>query len=102
MGSHQLTNHLRNPALVSDELVYQHETTVPEQLVTEAEQAVPEGFSSALAAGSCLIFDDRMLHRGLSNASDSRRSMVYFSYRQAGYRANTHFEAHRSVYGAER
>tara|TARA_E500000178_G_scaffold130928_1_gene130776 strand:+ start:288 stop:1103 length:816 start_codon:yes stop_codon:yes gene_type:complete len=101
-GSHRLTNHLRNPALVSDELVYQHETTGPEQLVTEAEQAAPEGFSSALAPGSCLIFDDRMLHRGLGNASDSRRSMVYFSYRQAGYRANTHFEAHRSVYGAER
>ena len=38
-GSHRLTNHLRNPALVSDELVYQHETTGPEQLVTEAEQA---------------------------------------------------------------
>ena len=100
-GSHRLTNHLRNPALVSDELVYQHETTGPEQLVTEAEQAVPAGFSSPLAAGSCLIFDDRMLHRGLGNASDSRRSMVYFSYRQAGYTENTHFEAQRSVYGAE-
>ena len=101
-GSHRLTNHLRNPALVSDELVYQHETTVPEQLVTEAEQAVPEGFSSGLGAGSCLIFDDRMLHRGLGNASDSRRSMVYFSYRQAGYRENTHFEAQRSIYDAGR
>ena len=100
-GSHRLTNHLQNPALVSDELVYQHETTVPEQLVTEAEQAVPEGISYALAAGSCLIFDDRMLHRGLGNASDSRRSIVYFSYRQAGYSENTHFEAQRSVYGAE-
>jgi len=101
-GSHRLTNHLRNPALVSDELVYQHETTGPEQLVTEAEQGVPEGFSSPLAAGSCLIFDDRMLHRGLGNASDSRRSMVYFSYRQADYRENTHFEAQRSVYDAGR
>ena len=101
-GSHRLTNHLRNPALVSDELVYQHETTGPEQLVTEAEQAVPAGFSSRLATGSCLIFDDRMLHRGLGNASASRRSMVYFSYRQAGYRENTHFESQRSVYDAER
>ena len=100
-GSHRLTNHLQNPALVSDELVYQHETTVPEQLVANTEQAVPEGFSSALAAGSCLIFDDRMLHRGLGNTSDSRRSMVYFSYRQAGYRENTHFEAQRSVYDAK-
>ena len=101
-GSHRLTNHLQNPALVSDELVYQHEATMPEQLVTNTEKAVPEGICSALAAGSCLIFDDRMLHRGLGNTSDSRRSMVYFSYRQAGYRENTHFEAQRSVYDAGR
>ena len=101
-GSHRLTNHLRNAALVRDELVYQHEATVPEKLVTNTEKAVPEGISCALAAGSCLIFDDRMLHRGLGNTSDSRRSMVYFSYRQAGYRENTHFEAQRSVYDAGR
>ena len=100
-GSHRLTNHLQNPALVSDELVYQRETTVPEQLVANAGQAVPEGFSSALTAGSCLIFDDRILHRGLGNASNSRRSMVYFAYRQAGYSENTHFEAQRSVYEAK-
>ena len=97
-GSHRLTNHLQNPALVSDELVYQHETTAPEQLVAHSEQVAPEGFSSALTAGSCLIFDDRILHRGLGNTSNSRRSMVYFSYRQAGYGENTHFEAQRSVY----
>ena len=101
-GSHRLTNHLQNRALVSDELVYQHETTVPEQLVANPEQVAPEGFSSALAAGSCLIFDDRILHRGLGNASDSRRSMVYFSYRQKGYSENTHFEAQRSIYDAGR
>ena len=100
-GSHRLTNHLLNPALVSDELVYQHETTVPEQLVANTGQAVPEGRSTALAAGSCLIFDDRILHRGLGNTSNRRRSMVYFSYRQAGYAENTHFEAKRSVYGGE-
>ena len=100
-GSHRLTNHLQNAALVSDELVYQHETTTPEQLVAHTEQVVPEGFSSALTAGSCLIFDDRILHRGLGNTSNSRRSMVYFAYRQAGYSENTHFEAQRSVYGAE-
>ena len=96
-----MTNHLQNPALVSDALVYQHETTTPEQLVAHTEQVVPEGFSSALNAGSCLIFDDRILHRGLGNSSDSRRSMVYFSYRQAGYSENTHFEAQRSVYDAK-
>ena len=101
-GSHRLTNHLQNAALVSDELVYQHETTVPEQLVANTARAAPEGISSALAAGSCLIFDDRILHRGLGNASDSRRSMVYFSYRQAGYRENTHFEAQRSIHDVGR
>ena len=100
-GSHRLTNHLQNPTLVSDELVYQHPTTLPEQLVAKTEKGKPEGFSSALTTGSCLIFDDRILHRGLGNASDSRRSMAYFSYRQAGYSENTHFEAQRSVYGAE-
>ena len=97
-GSHRLTNHLQNPALVSNELVYQHETTAPEQLVANASVAVPEGVASALAAGSCLIFDDRILHRGLGNTLASRRSMVYFSYRRAGYCENTHFEAQRSVY----
>ena len=99
-GSHRLTNHLQNPALVSNELVYQHETTAPEQLLADTQESVPEGVSSALTAGSCLIFDDRILHRGLGNASDSRRSMAYFSYRQAGYRENTHFEAQRSIYDA--
>jgi ectoine hydroxylase-related dioxygenase (phytanoyl-CoA dioxygenase family) len=99
-GSHRLTNHLQNSALVSDELVYQHETTMPEQLVANTQESVPEGVSSALSAGSCLIFDDRILHRGLGNTSNSRRSMVYFSYRQAGYSENTHFEAQRSVYDA--
>ena len=100
-GSHRLTNHLQNSALVSDELVYQHETTVPEQLVANTQESVPEGVSSALSAGSCLIFDDRILHRGLGNTSNSRRSMVYFSYRQKGYSENTHFEAQRSVYDAQ-
>ena len=101
-GSHRLTNHLQNPTLVSDELVYQHETTTPEKLVANTSGAVPEAVPAALTAGSCLIFDDRILHRGLENASTSRRNMVYFSYRQSGYAENTHFEAGRSVYDAER
>ncbi|MEK9586299.1 MAG: phytanoyl-CoA dioxygenase family protein [Halieaceae bacterium] len=100
-GSHRLTNHLQNPALVSDELVYQHETTAPAQLIAHTEQAVPETFSSALTAGSCLIFDDRILHRGRGNTSNSRRSVAYFSYHQAGYSENTHFEAQRSVHDAK-
>jgi len=101
LGSHRLTNHLQNQALVSQELVYQHETTCPEQLVVGTSQDTPANFSPALTAGSCLIFDDRILHRGLANDSNKRRSMVYFSYRQAGYHENTHFEAQRSIYAAD-
>lgn len=99
-GSHRLTNHLHNPLLVSDELVYQYETTCPERLVAGTQKDVPERISFPLTAGSCLVFDDRLLHRGLGNESTSRRSVAYFSYRQAGYRENTHFESQRSIYPA--
>lgn len=34
----------------------------------------------ALSAGDCLIFDDRILHRGMANASDDVRWVAYFSY----------------------
>lgn len=97
-GSHRLTNHLCNPRLVSEELVYQHETTCPEQLVMGSRDDVPEQISHPLTAGTCLIFDDRILHRGLGNQSASRRSIAYFSYRQSGYGENTHFESQRSIY----
>ena len=99
-GSHRLTNHLHNPALVSNELVYQHETTRPELLVAHTLDKVPERMSFPLAAGSCLLFDDRILHRGLGNDSPSRRSVAYFSYRKADYCENTHFESQRSIYPA--
>ena len=97
-GSHRLTNHLHNSRLISDELVYQHETTCPEQLVAGTNDDVPEQISYPLTAGACLIFDDRILHRGLGNGSGSRRSIAYFSYRQSGYAENTHFESQRSIY----
>ena len=99
-GSHRLTNHLRNTSLASDELVYQHHTTDPSLLVRGTNEPVPEWVSSALDGGSCLVFDDRILHRGLANSSARRRSVAYFSYRKKGYRENTHFESQRSVYGA--
>jgi len=97
-GSHFLTNHLSNPSLVLDELIYQHASTSPESLVQGTQCRVPEGFANAMAAGSCLIFDDRLLHRGLANRSDSMRHVAYFSYRRKDYFANTHFESQRSVY----
>ena len=97
-GSHRLTNHLKNPSLVRDELIYQHETTTPGWLVQDTGEALPEAVSSDLTAGTAVLFDDRMLHRGLANGSDQVRHVAYFSYRRAGYSGNTHFEASRSVF----
>jgi hypothetical protein len=39
-----------------------------------------------------------MMHRGLANASDRTRHVVYFSYRKKGFRESTHFEAKRSLF----
>ena len=36
--------------------------------------------AQAMAAGDCLIFDDRILHRGLANGSQQERWVAYFSY----------------------
>ncbi len=97
-GSHILTNHLSNPGLAPDQLVYQHSGTSPELLVKGSQTAVPECQTQALTSGSCLIFDDRLLHRGLANRSATTRHVAYFSYRRKGYSANTHFESDRSVF----
>ena len=96
-GSHFLSNHLSNPSLVLNELIYQHVGTTPETLVGDTETEIPVACAQAMVAGSCLIFDDRLLHRGLGNQSDNTRHVAYFSYRKKGYTANTHFEATRSV-----
>ena len=98
-GSHFLTNHLSNPSLVVDELVYQHAGTSPENLVKGTQHnSMPESCVSPMAAGSCLIFDDRLLHRGLANRSDRIRHVAYFSYRRRSYAENTHFESQRSLF----
>ena len=81
-----------------DQLVYQHEGTAPETLVRGTRTPVPESCSSAMTAGSCLVFDDRILHRGLANRTDATRHVAYFSYRRRGYSTNTYFESQRSVY----
>jgi len=99
-GSHRLTNHLANPALVHDELVYQHPGTSPERLVEGRAEDVPAGWVEPLPAGSCLLFDDRVLHRGLANRSNQVRYVAYFSCRMKGYAENTHFEARRSLFDA--
>lgn len=97
-ASHILTNHLSNTSLVPDELIYQHPHTTPEGLVENVETSVPETCADEMAAGSCLVFDDRILHRGLANHSDAVRDVAYFSYRKKGYSENTHFESQRSVF----
>lgn len=97
-GSHILTNHLNNSSLVLDELIYQHADTSPELLVRGIQDRVPETCACSMAAGSCLVFDDRILHRGLANRSDDTRFVAYFSFRRRGYFANTHFESQRSVF----
>ena len=98
VGSHRLTNHLLNRSLDREELVYQHATTSPERLVEESGDAAPQRFVSEMPAGSFIVFDDRLMHRGLGNQSGEKRYMAYFSYRKAGYSENTHFEAQRSVF----
>ena len=164
-GSHRLTNHLRNPNLVLEELIYQHANTSPLTLVegvaagtvaavestvstadtpkpgpnTAAVNAtaantvahtvedtaetitsklgtstsgnsgsdntcsndpvpVPETWTRAIPKGAALIFDDRLLHRGMANGSTKTRNVAYFSYKRRGYDETTHFEAQRSVY----
>lgn len=98
-GSHVMTNHLTNTALQHDELVYQHAKTSPGILTQSMQQKPPETWAEALTPGSCPIFDDRILHRGLANRSNSTRYVAYFSYRKIGYSENTHFESQRSVFG---
>ena len=97
-GSHFLTNHLSNPSLVAEELIYQHESTSPELLIKDTNNPMPKNYVNELVAGSCIVFDDRVMHRGLGNQSDHKRHMAYFSYRKKGYSENTHFESQRSVF----
>jgi hypothetical protein len=97
-GSHVLTNHLHNPSLVLAQLIYQHAGTSPKTLVAGSAPPAPECHATAMSAGTCLIFDDRLLHRGLANDADAVRHVGYFSYRRAGYSVNTHFESQQSVF----
>ena len=97
-GSHRLTNHLQNPSLEQEALVYQHAGTDPEMLVKGSGFNAPSTWVEPMDAGSCLVFDDRILHRGLANRSDRARYVAYFSYRKNGYFGDTHFESQRSVF----
>jgi len=97
-GSHTLSNHLLNSNLVRDELIYQHEMSSPAMLVKGTGTPMPESSVAAMTTGTWVLFDDRIMHRGLANQSATTRYMAYFSYRKSGYAENTHFEAQRSIF----
>jgi len=93
-GSHIMTNHYTNKMVSSNSIVYQNETNTPESIGMSSGGA----FTMALPARSAVIFDDRILHRGLGNMSNEDRDVAYFSYKRAGFVTDTHFEATRSLY----
>jgi len=91
-NSHRETNHFSNPDIDLN-IVYQSPENA--QFVNRAP------FNMDLPAGSLVVFDDRILHRGLGNNTNSDRRMAYFSFKREGYVADTHFEATRSLFGVE-
>lgn len=112
-GTHLLTNHWARPWLDREDLLYQTASEItPAVLERPAAQepscaARPDVRAEhsdveAMAAGDCLIFDDRILHRGLANTSQQERWLAYFSYLRprSGMEgvADTHFEAARSLF----
>jgi Phytanoyl-CoA dioxygenase (PhyH) len=105
-GTHLKTNHLARPWLDRDTLLYQTATEVTPATLDYAEQLEHAGAASPAAqpmsAGDCLIFDDRILHRGLANASEQERWVAYFSYLRPrpglDEIPDTHFEASRSLF----
>lgn len=104
-GTHLLTNHLQRPWLDRDNLLYQSETEITPAILRQTRQDVDEPEQpdvQAMAAGDVLMFDDRILHRGLANGSGHERWVAYFSYLRPrpGLEeiADTHFEASRSLF----
>lgn len=91
-GSHRLTNHHANPK-VAESIVYQDPRNTPE-LVGSWENPT----TSAMRAGTVLVFDDRVLHRGKENYSSQRRYVGYFSFHRKGFEVSAYFEATRSLY----
>ena len=96
-GSHFHTNHFKNPKIVVDHLVYQHDGTNPSSLLSNENTKEAPTWTTPMSAGSVLIFDDRTLHRGRGNQSDKYRHVAYFSYKRNSYNGNTYFETERSL-----
>jgi len=91
--SHILTNHFRaGIAFNADTLVYQNPENSPELIGSTAAPVI-----SAMPAGSAVIFDDRIMHRGGHNQSTRNRDIVFFSYHRSGYSPPAYYEAKRSL-----
>jgi hypothetical protein len=50
-----------------------------------------EGITFNAAAGSAIMFDYRILHRGLANESAISRPMLYFTYGRQWFRDATNY-----------
>lgn len=105
LGSHSLTNHLAAPWLDRNDLLYQTQTEITPYALLRADSATERTkrmhfLAQAVAAGDALVFDDRVLHRGLANHSRADRWVAYFSYYRPrkSQGVNTHFESTRSVF----
>ena len=94
-GSQRDTNHLVNPRVNGKDIVYQFlsDPNAPEQIGASGTPTKME-----LPAGTVILFDDRVLHRGGGNSSEAPRYVGYFSYKRDWFVADTHFEATRSLY----
>jgi hypothetical protein len=104
-GTHRLTNHLQRRRLDRDDLLYQSSNEITPAMLRQAELAdfeATQPAAQAMTAGDCLMFDDRILHRGLANASPNERWVAYFSYLRPRpgleHVSDTHFEATRSLF----
>jgi cysteine desulfurase family protein (TIGR01976 family) len=93
-NSHKLTNHHMEGAKFGTEVLYQAPQNSPAR-IGSTEKGIP----LPMAAGSALIFDDRILHRGGHNQSSKDRDVAFFSYRRASFMPETHYEATRSLSG---
>lgn len=91
-GSHLLTNHLKDGAAFGTEILYQAETNSPQKIGSSEEP-----IAATMDAGSVLIFDDRILHRGGHNRASCDRDVAFFSYRKADFFPSTHYESVRTL-----
>jgi ectoine hydroxylase-related dioxygenase (phytanoyl-CoA dioxygenase family) len=59
----------------------------------ETTEGGVRGLTFNAAAGSAILFDYRILHRGLANTSSLNRPMLYFTYGRQWFRDATNYPA---------